>query len=225
MAQALAAEGVRVAVASRSNAKLGRAIESLPEDSVAFEADLSHPEGAEALMSRVNADFGPVDILVANAGGPPAGNYEQVGIADYRAALEQNLLAMLALCDGALGHMKEAGFGRVIAITSLWVKSPDLGLILSNTARTGLTAYLKTIATEVARFGITVNSLLPGLHRTDRLMSLGGDPEQMAKAVPAKALGDAESFGKVAAFLASTHAWYLTGQAILVDGGVVRSVF
>ena len=225
-AKALAAEGVRVAIASRSAEKLGRAVAELPPGSAAFQADLASPEGATALLEEVRRDFGAPDILVANAGGPPPGGYAAVTIEDYRAAIEQNLLSMVALCNGVVGEMRATGFGRIIAITSLYVKQPSPELILSNTARTGLTAYLKTLAAEVAAYGVTVNSLLPGLHRTERLVQLSGeDAQARAEAlVPAKALGDPESFGKVAAFVASRHAWYMTGQSLVIDGGAVRSL-
>ncbi|MDA8262270.1 MAG: SDR family oxidoreductase [Actinomycetota bacterium] len=226
IAKALAAEGVRVAIASRSADKLGRALAELPRGSAAFQADLSSPSGASALLEEVRRDFGSPDILIANAGGPRAGGYAAVTIDDYRAAIEQNLLSMIALCNGVVGEMRAKGFGRIIAITSLYVKQPSPELILSNTARTGLTAYLKTLSAEVAAYGVTVNSLLPGLHRTERLIELSGeDAQKRAEAlVPAKALGDPESFGKVAAFVASRHAWYMTGQSLVIDGGAVRSL-
>ena len=225
-AKALAAEGVRVAIASRSADKLGRALAELPPGSAAFQADLSSATAAAALVDVVRRDFGSPDILVANAGGPRPGGYAAVTMDDYRAAIEQNLLSMIALCNGVVGEMRARGFGRIIAVTSLYVKQPSPELILSNTARTGLTAYLKTLSVEVAAFGVTVNSLLPGLHRTERLIALSGDDAQSrAEAlVPAKALGDPESFGKVAAFVASRHAWYMTGQSLVIDGGAVRSL-
>ena len=225
-AKALAAEGVRVAIASRSADKLGRALAELPPGSAAFQADLSSATAATALLDEVRRDFGSPDILVANAGGPRPGGYAAVTMDDYRAAIEQNLLSMIALCNGVVGEMRARGFGRIIAVTSLYVKQPSPELILSNTARTGLTAYLKTLSAEVAAFGVTVNSLLPGLHRTERLIALSGeDAQSRAEAlVPAKALGDPESFGKVAAFVASRHAWYMTGQSLVIDGGAVRSL-
>ncbi len=224
-AKALAAEGVRVALASRSAEKLESALSVLPSGCLGYQADLSDHHAGSDLIGRVTKDFGRLDILVANAGGPKAGGYRSVGISDYRAAMEQNFLAMAALCNGAIPAMAEFGFGRIIAITSLYVKAPEPNLILSNTARSALTAYLKSVATEVAPLGITVNSLLPGLHRTERLERLSQDLESLAATVPVNKIGDAESFGKIAAFLASEHAWYITGQAILVDGGKYSGLF
>ncbi len=224
-AKALASEGVQVAIASRSADKIAWALGELPGACVGYQVDLARPEEAKDLIDRVLQDLGQVDILVANAGGPKAGGWSSVGIADYRGAIEQNLLSMVELCNAVLPGMTKAGFGRIIAITSLYVKAPDPGLILSNTARAGLTGYLKSVAAEVAGAGVTVNSLLPGLHLTDRLTAIERDIGALAQTVPAKKLGDPESFGKIAAFLASTHAWYINGQAILVDGGILRGLF
>ena len=226
VALALAAEGVRVAIASRSNEKLNAALEQLPSDSLAFNVDLSSAEHGTELVKEVKSKLRRIDILVANAGGPPSGDYLSVKIQDYRAAIEQNLLAMIALCNQVVPDMATAQFGRIIAITSLWVKEPSPGMILSNTARAGFTAFLKSLSTQVAADGITVNSILPGYHRTSRLMQLsGGNLEPFVAAVPAGHLGDPESFGKIAAFVASKHAWYMTGQAIVVDGGILKGMF
>ena len=224
-AKALATEGARVAIASRSPEKIASALGELPDGCVGYQVDLARPEEVKGLMESVFGDLGRVDILVANAGGPKAGGYSSVGIGEYRGAIEQNLLSMVELCNAVLPGMIKAEFGRIIAITSLFVKAPDPGLILSNTARAGLTGYLKSIATEVAAAGITVNSLLPGLHLTERLTALGGDIDALSASVPTKKLGDPESFGQIAAFVASTHAWYINGQAILVDGGILRGLF
>ena len=226
VALALAAEGVRVAIASRSNAKLEAALEKLPSDTLAFNVDLSSAEHGTELVNEVKSKLGRIDILVANAGGPRSGGFASVAMEDYRAAIEQNLLAMIALCTEVVPDMARAHFGRIIAITSLWVKEPSPGLILSNTARSGLTAFLKSLSTQVAPDGITVNSILPGYHRTSRLIQLsGGNLEPLVAAVPAGDIGDPESFGKIAAFVASRHAWYMTGQAIVVDGGVLKGIF
>jgi 3-oxoacyl-[acyl-carrier protein] reductase len=135
-------------------------------------------------------------------------------------ALELNCLSVIAMCDAAVPAMQAAGWGRVVAITSLAVRQPNPALILSNTARAGATGFLKTLAREVAGDGVTVNSLQPGLHDTERVRQLhGGDPAQLVGQVPAGALGEPSDFGAVAAFLCSEHARFVTGAAIPVDGG------
>ena len=116
--------------------------------------------------------------------------------------------------------MIERDWGRILAITSLWVRQPSPGLILSNTARSGLTAFLKTMATQVARHGVTVNTIQPGFHQTDRLMALnGGDISRVADAVPSKTVGDPYDFGKVAAFMVSEPSRFVNGVSLWVDGG------
>lgn len=129
-------------------------------------------------------------------------------------------MSVVSMCKAAVPAMQERGWGRVVAITSISVRQPLPHLILSNTARAGATAFLKTLATEVAPDGVTVNSVQPGLHSTERLVQLyGGDMEAAAKTVPARKLGDAADFGAVVAFLCSEAAGFITGAAIPVDGG------
>jgi 3-oxoacyl-[acyl-carrier protein] reductase len=133
--------------------------------------------------------------------------------------LNLNLLSTVAMCKAVVDDMCNRSWGRIIAITSVTVRQPSPNLILSNTARAGLTGFLKTLATEVAYRGVTVNSLQPGLHRTARLVGLYENPDEMAINIPARALGDPDDFGRVAAFLCSTSARFITGAAIPVDGG------
>jgi 3-oxoacyl-[acyl-carrier protein] reductase len=143
----------------------------------------------------------------------------------YDAAIRTNLLATIALCQACVPSMQSRGWGRVIAITSTSVREPIGNLILSNTARAGLTGFLKTLAGEVAGDGVTVNSLQPGSHRTDRLAKLyGGDLSSVAASTPTKTLGDPGDFGRIAAFLCSDSAKFVTGTAIPVDGGATRNL-
>ena len=131
----------------------------------------------------------------------------------------------MALCQAAVPPMQAQGWGRVVAITSISVRQPIAGLILSNTARAGVTGFLKTLALEVAGDGVTVNSVLPGSHDTDRLRSLyGGDLSGAAAATPVRSVGRPEDFGAVAAFLCSDHARFITGSAIPVDGGAYQAL-
>ena len=219
-AAALAAEGVRVAICGRDEARITQAAERLDGDVIPLVADVSHPEGATAFVEEAIRALDGIDVLVTNAGGPPAGNFADTPTGAYPAALDLNLLSVVAMCRAAVPAMQERGWGRVVAITSISVRQPIAHLILSNTARAGATAFLKTLATEVAADGVTVNSVQPGLHATERLIGLyGGDSEAAAKAIPARKVGDARDFGAVVAFLCSEVAGFITGAAIPVDGG------
>jgi len=225
-ARALAANGVRVAIGARDPEKLAAARDALGGDAIAIEADLSSVEGALAFARDGRAALGQVDILIANAGGPPPGNFASTGLDAYPAAIDLNLMSTVALCKELVPDMQARGWGRVVAITSISVREPLPYLILSNTARAGTTGFLKTLAREVAGDGVTVNSLLPGVHATPRITGIAGDDAErraeMARDIPAGRLGTAEEFGHVAAFLCSEHAAFVTGAALPVDGGQDR---
>jgi len=231
-ARALAAEGVQVVLASRSADRLERAVTTMKEsadaddaddadDTVSWiEADVSDPDAATALVAAATERMGGLDILICNAGGPPAGTFDSTDLAAYEPALRLNLLSTVALCTAAVPAMREQGWGRVVAITSITVREPNPRLILSNTARAGVTGFLKTLAREIAADGVTVNSIQPGLHATDRLRSVYGDEiDDVMARTPSGRLGDPADFGQVAAFLCSEGAKYITGAAIPVDGG------
>ena len=228
-ARALAAEGVRLAICGRNPVRLDAAARLLRAggaEVVALEADVSDPVGAASFVDRAAAALGGVDILVANAGGPPPGTFATTTVEDYEAALRLNLLSTVAMCRRAVPAMQAAGWGRVVAITSVGARQPIGTLVASVTARAGVTGFLKVLATEVAANGVTVNSVQPGLHRTDRLSELhGGDLDELASGVPAGRLGDPDDFGAVVAFLCSEQAGYVTGTALPVDGGVSRSLY
>lgn len=217
-AQALAAEGVTVAMASRDRARIEAAAGDIP-GAVPLVADVSSVEGATGFVEAAIDALGQVDILVANAGGPPAGTFASTPLDAYSTALDLNLLSTVAMCRAAVPPMQHRGWGRVVAITSLSVRQPIANLILSNTARAGVTGFLKTLATEVAPDGVTVNSLQPGLHLTDRLRQLGRDEEALAATIPTRRVGDPGDFGRVAAFLCSDSARFITGAALPLDGG------
>ena len=217
-AVALAADGVRVVICGRDQGRLDDALTQLPSvaggEHVALLADVGTPEGATGFVAGAAEALGASpDILVTNAGGPPPGTFASTPIEAYEPALALNLLSVVAMCQAAVPAMQVRGWGRVVAITSISVKQPIGTLILSNTARAGATAFLKTLATEVAGSGVTVNSVLPGLHATDRLKQLYGGDTGDAR------LGDPADFGKVVAFLCSEQATFITGAALQVDGG------
>jgi 3-oxoacyl-[acyl-carrier protein] reductase len=225
-AQALAAEGVRVALCGRDRARIDAAAAGI-EGAVPLVADVSTPAGATAFVENAAAALGPLDILVANAGGPPPGTFATTPIDSYVPALELSLLSTVAMCQAAVPGMCERGWGRVVAITSVSVRQPIGSLILSNTARAGVTAFLKTLALEVAGRGVTVNSVQPGLHLTDRARRLyGGEAGAVAAGagLPAGTLGDPADFGAVVAFLCSAHAGFVVGAALPVDGGTYQGL-
>lgn len=218
-ARALAAEGVRVAICGRDRARIDAAAAGI-DGAVPLVADVSTIEGATGFVEAAIEALGQVDILVPNAGGPPPGNFASTPLDAYAPALELNLLSTVAMCDAAVPAMCERGWGRVVAITSISVRQPIAQLILSNTARAGATAFLKTLAVEVAGRGVRVNSVQPGLHATDRLRSLyGGDTDAAASGVPAGEVGDPRDFGALVAMLCSERARFVVGAALPVDGG------
>lgn len=219
-AKALAEEGVRVAICGRDRERIDQAAERLGPDAVPLVVDVSEPEAAGRFVREARKSLGGLDILVTNAGGPPPGNFAQTEVEAYASAIAMNLMSVIAMCKEAAPAMCEQGWGRVVAITSVAVRQPIGNLILSNTARSGATGFLKTMATELARDGVTVNSIQPGFHATDRVRALvGGDLEPIAKTVPAGVVGSPMDFGKVAAFLCSEPARFITGAALQVDGG------
>ena len=216
--------GVKVCLVSRSTDRLSIAAQELPNDCHTIASDLSDPSSIQTMLKEVKETFGCVDILVANAGGPPPGNFETTETEDFSEALQLNLLSTVEMCKGLIPEMTHQGWGRVVAITSIAVREPMAQLILSNTARSGLTSFLKTTATEVAGAGVTVNSIQPGLHATERLTELYEDLKGVAGNVPTGKLGDPDDFGEVVAFLCSEQAKFITGAAIPVDGGAAKGL-
>lgn len=224
-ARALAAEGVAVAICGRDRARIEAAAAEVGGDAVPIVADVSTPEGATAFVDEAVAALGQVDILVPNAGGPPAGTFASTPLEAYGPALQLNLLSTVAMCQVAVPAMADRGWGRVVAITSASVRQPIPSLILSNTARAGVTGFLKTLSLEVAPQGVTVNSVQPGLHATDRLRDLyGDDASAAAEHIPVRTVGRPDDFGSVVAFLCSDQARFVTGAAVPVDGGASRGL-
>jgi 3-oxoacyl-[acyl-carrier protein] reductase len=214
-AEALAAEGVEVAICGRDRERVEAA--AAGAGLVPIVADVSTAAGASTFVQAARDALGGIDILVPNAGGPPPGRFADVSDPqEYARAFELNCLSTIAMCMEAVPAMQAQRWGRIVAITSIAVRQPIPYLILSNTARAGVTGFLKTLAREVAPDGITVNSLQPGLHDTERLRSLG---EPDASGIPAARIGLPEEFGALAAFLCSEYAAFVTGAAIPVDGG------
>lgn len=234
-AEALAAEGVDLVI----NARGGELLESVAQDIRArfgvqvhaVAADITTEVGRKAVLEVA----GNIDILVTNAGGPPPGNWRNWTRDDFVAAMDANALSPIALMTELVPKMIERGWGRVVNITSVAVKSPIAVLGLSNTARTALTGYVAGVARDVAAHGVVINNLLPGLHATDRTVALDGmeaeltgEPVDLVRSrrmetIPSKRYGSAEEFGHTCAFMCSTHAAFMVGQNVLLDGGAFVS--
>lgn len=218
-AKALAEDGVQVAISGRDPEKLAAALAQIGGNAVAIEADVSTPAGGRAFVEAATAQLGQLDILVTNAGGPPPGTFANTDLDNYQAALDMNCLAMIEMCRVAIPDMRERGWGRVCAITSVGVKEPINFLMASSVARAGLTSFLKITAREIAADGVTVNSCQPGTHWTDRVAKIVPNEEAAAASIPAKITGDPDHFGQAVAFLCSEQARFITGTGLLVDGG------
>jgi len=234
-AEALAAAGVDLVINARGAAALAATAAELADRHgvrvLAVSGDITDA-GARA---EVLAAAGEVDILVTNAGGPPPGNWADWNRDDFIRAMDANMLTPVALMQACLPGMIARGWGRVVNITSAAVKSPIAELGLSNSARAGLTGFVAGTARQVARHGVTINNLLPGLHATDRAVALdagvaareGISPQQAAArraaGIPAGRYGTAAEFGAACAFLCSAHAGFIVGQNILLDGGAANA--
>jgi 3-oxoacyl-[acyl-carrier protein] reductase len=187
--------------------------------------DAGDAEGAKELVARVQEDFGSLDILVANSGGPPASpDSLSFSLEQWREAYEMLLLGQLALIEAALPGMRERGWGRILSLSSSVVREPNPYLVLSSAHRAALLAALKPISKQVAGDGVTINTLLPGLIATDRIKDLGSDSPDRLQAIPARRIGEVTEFAAAAAFLCSAPAAYITGTTLLVDGGSSQSV-
>ncbi len=222
-AKALIEDGVQVAICSRSQERIKEAAAELGPGAVPIVADMSTEDGARSFVEQAIQEIGQVDILVANAGGPPPGSPATTSIDGYREAIDLNLLSTIVMCQTALPGMRERGWGRIVAVTSIGARQPIGNLAASSVARAGVSSFLKTLSAEVARDGVTVNSAQPGIHATDRIKSLG-NTDVVAQRVPTGTLGTAEDFGKAVAFLCSEPAKFITGTSILLDGGAYQGL-
>lgn len=202
-------------ICGRDADRLDRAVAQIGLGVVGVVCDVGSADGGADFVEQAAAALGgPVDILVPNAGGPPPGTFESTDVDAYSGALDLNLLSIVGMCKAAVPGMQERGWGRVVAITSVSVRQPIPNIILSNTARAGATAFLKTLALEVAEQGVTVNTVQPGIHETPRLEALLA-PEQRAQ----MRMGDADDFGAIVTFLCGDQAKFVNGLQLHVDGG------
>jgi 3-oxoacyl-[acyl-carrier protein] reductase len=240
IATELVREGARVVISSRDEENLSQTADEIREETGAEVeyrvADLTNAEDIEGLISLAVERFGGIDVLVNNTGGPPAGAFEDIDDESWQVAFEQILLSLIRCVRGVLPLMRERGGGRIVNVASTSVKQPIENLTLSNTFRTGLAGLAKNLSTELAPDGILVNTLGPGRIATARSESMDASQAEsrgvsieevrgeFEARIPLGRYGTPEEFARVAAFLASPANSYVTGQAILVDGGMVRAL-
>lgn len=228
IAGALAREGARLAISSRSMDSLDRAEAEIGTEAVKLEADTNDLERVKELPGEVAGRLGPVEILVTNTGGPPPGGALDHEGEEWDAAYRSLVHAPRLLVERVLPGMRERGWGRIVNVASTSVREPIPGLALSNAHRMALVGLFKTLANEVAGDGVTVNTVATGLIATDRLAALHGSMEEAERNarenVPVGRLGTPDEYGDLVAFICSDRAGYLTGTVIPLDGGRLRSV-
>jgi 3-oxoacyl-[acyl-carrier protein] reductase len=229
IAAALAREGTRVAIASRSRERIEAAAATIAGDATPFVADATEPERLAELPAEVEAALGPIDILLANTGGPPLGGALDHELGEWEGAYRSLVLAPRVLAGAVVPGMRERGWGRIVNVGSTSTREPIPGLALSNSHRMAAVGFLKTLAREVAADGITVNTVATGRFATERLASNYGSLEVAVgvarEQVPAARLGRPEEYGDLVAFLCSERAAYITGATIPIDGGILNSAF
>jgi 3-oxoacyl-[acyl-carrier protein] reductase len=240
IAEELAAEGATLVICARGRELLESARDDISSrtgvDVRAVVADVSQQEGVSAVANAALSAFGRVDILVTNAGGPPAGIFETHDWEAWQRAVDLTLRSAVELTRLVLPGMRERKWGRIIHVTSIAAKQPVNNLILSNSVRSAVTGFSRTLANEVAVDGVTVNTLLPGYTRTERVEELADANaarenssraavlERFEREIPMHRLGEPREFAALAAFIASERASYITGQSIVADGGWIRSL-
>ncbi len=238
-AMALAQRGARLAISSRGGDRLAAAearLAGTATEVIAVAADIRRPEALEELVSNVEEQLGPIDILIANGGGPRAKPATELDDVDWQEAIPLTLLFVPRLCQLVLPGMRRRGWGRIVAINSVSARQPIPGLALSNALRPAVLGYLKTLSQEVATDGVTVNAVLPGYTRTERLeelaLSMAERTGQNAVDIMTeqgsgsamRRLAEPREIGDTVAFLASPQASYITGQGVVVDGGYFKGL-
>jgi 3-oxoacyl-[acyl-carrier protein] reductase len=240
VAEELAAEGASLVLCAREPLTLAETAATIADRSgahvLAVPADVTVVEDIKRVVEAGTDRFGRIDILVTNAGGPPAGQFDQLTREQWEEATRLTLFSAIELTRQVLPGMRERRWGRILNITSIAVKQPVDNLMLSNSLRAGLTGFARTLANEVAAEGVTVNNILPGYTRTERLEDLArmmADKQGISadefrgkweKEIPMGRLGEPREFAALAAFLVSERSSYITGTSIQVDGGWIRSL-
>ena len=240
VAEELAREGASLVICSRKPEAIQSVANEIAQATGAsvfgVAADVAHADDVARLVQSAIDRFGRIDILVTNSGGPPAGPFEAFSMDQWQAATRLLLYSSITLARAVLPGMKERRWGRILNITSIAVKQPVDNLILSNSLRAGVTGFARTLANEVAQFGITVNNIMPGYTRTERVEELskmmadkqGITPEQFVarweQEIPMRRIGEPREFAALAAFLVSERASFITGTSIPVDGGWIKAI-
>jgi 3-oxoacyl-[acyl-carrier protein] reductase len=241
VARGFAREGTKLALCARTEAVLCETAEEIRRetgaDVLARAVDVTAPDQVRRFVAEAASHFGRIDICVANAGGPPSKSFADTTIEDWRRASELNLMSTVYLARETLPLMQQRRWGRFIAITSVSVKQPLDGLILSNSIRSGVSGLVKTLATEYGPYNVLVNNVCPGFTATDRLLELAGTlaarkgvtpkdiEEEWAAQTPLRRVGLPEELANVVVFLASERASYVTGVSVAVDGGLVKGLY
>ena len=219
VALGLAREGAKVAICARGEKDLHAAAAEMPSECLAMIVDVAIESEVKRFVAATLERFGRIDICVTNAGGPPAKQFDETSVDDWRSAVDLNLLSTVAFAREVLPHMKERRWGRLLTITSVAVKQPVPGLILSNAVRSAVTGLVKSLANEYGPYNVLVNNVCPGYTATERLKAIGARPEAL---IPLGRVAEPSEFADVVVFLASERASYLTGSSIVVDGGLVK---
>ena len=241
VAEELAIERASLVICARGQERLDESCNSIREHTGAeilgVAGDLSQLADIERIVSKGIERFGQIDILVTNTGGPPAGTFESLSRENWNDAVNNLLFSVVELTRLTLPGMKQRRWGRLLNVTSIAAKQPVENLLLSNCVRAGVTGFAKTLANEVAEYGVTVNNIMPGFTATERVEELAGTlatregvdasviRARWEAEIPMKRLGSPREFAALAAFLVSERASYITGSSIAVDGGWIRSVF
>lgn len=231
-AEALGQEGAKVYISSRNKEVLERTAREIGAAGWRA-ADVSNGDECEALVQAAAKELGGLDILIVNAGGPPAGTFQSTPLDRWEPAFHLTLMSAVRLVHAALPHLKTSGQGRIVFITSIAVRQPIPNIAMSNSLRAGVTGLAKTLALELARDQVTVNCLAPGSILTDRIRNLaaaaGQDLDAYVRRIEAEApmgrIGDPAEFGATCAFICSKPAAYITGQTIGIDGGQLVGVY
>lgn len=223
VAKALAKEGAKVAICSRDAERVAKAAREIA-GAHPFVCDLDQAGNGKRLVEQTLEALGGIDILFVNTGGPHAGTFATLKLAAWQKGFEKLYLSAIECIQGVLPGMKERRWGRIVMNTSTAAKEPIPSLVISSGLRAGLLGLMKTLSHEVAPFQITVNAILPGYTRTERLSELGHSEEEMCRGIPMGRLGTPEEFASLALFLSSEPAAYVTGQAIACDGGILRGL-